>query len=249
MKTKGVYERYNTTSVAGRAGYDMAEDIVSKSRVFEAHVAPRIKAGGFRDAVDIGCGYGIYVDMFRKAGLAARGVDLSGEQVETGRRRFGLDCLETGDGLDFLRAMPAESVDCVLLFDILEHLPLDICIEMLAESRRVLRTGGEAIIMTPNIHAPFCPTFAGDVTHVRAFSRASLRQVALMAGFTSVTTMAQKLSPCSFLSAVRIITWHAVVSPLLGALAVAMHGTNCGGVFTPNLVAILKKESSAEDGR
>lgn len=249
MKTSGLYEDYNATSVSGRAGYDRTEDIKSKERVFNAHILPRIEAGGFKDAVDVGCGYGAYVSFMTGKGLVARGVDLSREQIEVGRAQFGLESIHTGDGMQFLKGLPTASVDLVLMLDILEHLPLEVCIDMLGEVRRVLRTGGEAIVMCPNIHAPFQPTFSGDVTHVRAFSRASLRQLAMMAGFFEVTVCAQKMTPCTVMSSLRIFVWHIFFNPLLNVLAVAMHGTNCGGIFSPNLVAVMKKESAASGGR
>lgn len=244
MKTSGFYEDYNATSVSGRAGYDRVEDISSKERVFNSHILPRIEAGGFKNAIDVGCGYGAYVAFMTRKGLVAQGVDLSQEQISVGRAQFGLECIHEGDGISFLKGLPASSVDLVLLMDILEHLPLEVCIEMLGEVRRVLRAGGDVIVMCPNIHSPFLPTFSGDVTHVRAFSRASLRQLGLMAGFLAVTVCAQKMTPCTVMSSLRIFVWHIFFNPLLNVLSVAMHGTNCGGIFTPNLVAVLKKESA-----
>lgn len=88
--------------------------------------------------LDIGCGEGVLVAEYRDR-LAIEGIDsnYSSEYVRHGAAT----------------ELPAESgtVDCVLCLDVLEHLSYDDQPVALAEMRRVLKTGGEALLSLPNL--------------------------------------------------------------------------------------------------
>jgi len=100
--------------------------------------------------LDIGCNSGPLLLHFGAKGYRISGVDLNAELVDKGRqylREAGLDpqTLTLGDAsrLSFCD----ESLDCVLLIDLLEH-----CIHedaLVDEAHRVLKAGGHAIVAVP----------------------------------------------------------------------------------------------------
>jgi O-antigen chain-terminating methyltransferase len=141
---------------------------------------------GKRDVVDLGCGRGEALALLREHGLNAAGVDESTEMVRRCREQ-GLDAA-TGEALAFLRARPAASLDGVVSFHVIEHLPREILDALVRESWRVLRPGGILVLETPN---PLSITVAAshfwrDPTHLRPLHPDALRLLAEQAGFASV---------------------------------------------------------------
>ncbi len=99
--------------------------------------------------VEVGAHVGLFLDVAQKRGWAVMGVEPSRWAVETGCRRFGVD-LRQGDLAS--QRLPAESVDAVATWDVLEHFsdPLG----ELREMRRILKPGGVVALTTVNIASP-----------------------------------------------------------------------------------------------
>lgn len=103
-----------------------------------------------RDLLEVGCGIGIDLIRFAQAGARVVGVDLAEVSIELARRNFELHGL-SGD----LRVMDGEalefadgSFDVVYAHGVLQY-TAD-AEKMIAEIHRVLRPGGEAILMVYN---------------------------------------------------------------------------------------------------
>jgi len=100
--------------------------------------------------LDIGCNSGPLLLHFGVKGYRISGVDLNAELVDKGReylREAGLDPLTLTLGDASQLNFRDESLDCVLLIDLLEHsINEDALVE---EARRVLKTGGHAIVAVP----------------------------------------------------------------------------------------------------
>jgi ubiquinone/menaquinone biosynthesis C-methylase UbiE len=102
------------------------------------------------DVLDVGCGQGIDLANYAKAGAAVTGVDLTPRHVELARAQLealGLDgtvVLGDAESLPFA----ADSFDRVASNGVLHHTP-DIA-AALREVRRVLRPGGEARVILYN---------------------------------------------------------------------------------------------------
>jgi O-antigen chain-terminating methyltransferase len=99
-------------------------------------------------ALDIGCGRGEWLSMLREAGYRPVGIDLNRRNVETCAAK-GLDAHQA-DGIDWLRALPGESVALISAFHVIEHLSLGQINSLLVEALRVLKPGGLVIFETPN---------------------------------------------------------------------------------------------------
>ena len=104
--------------------------------------------------LDIGCGEGATSIELARLGFRVIGIDLSDTRVEIAReraRREGLD-VQFVQGDAERPDLPDESLDLVHCQSILHHLP-DVP-TALASYRRVLRPGGQLLVMEPGLLHP-----------------------------------------------------------------------------------------------
>ncbi len=126
--------------------------------------------------LDIGCGTGANLEMLSRFG-EAEGVDVSTEALAFCRER-GLQNVRQGEA----EHLPYEdgSFDLVTGLDVVEHLDDDV--KGLREMRRVLRTGGRAVLFVPAFK--FLWGVQDDISHHRRrYTLEALRRVACEAGF------------------------------------------------------------------
>ena len=143
--------------------------------------------------VDIGCGRGEWLEVLKENGIVARGVDMNARMAAQ-CQSFGLEA-ECGEGIAYLRSLPAESQAVVSGFHIVEHLPLGLLLELIQQALRVLRPGGIAIFETPNPEAQRVSTytFFMDPTHRNPIPNELLCFVAASAGFSE--THVERVQP------------------------------------------------------
>jgi SAM-dependent methyltransferase len=141
---------------------------------------------GRRRAVDLGCGRGEALALLAEHGIAATGVDESPEMVRRCREQ-GFDAV-IGDGRGFLGALEAGSVDAVLSFHVVEHLPAAEVPALIRAAWRALAPGGILILETPNplSIAVAASQFWRDPTHRRPLHPDALRLACEQAGFDPV---------------------------------------------------------------
>jgi len=137
--------------------------------------------------VDLGCGRGEWLQVLRENGISARGIDSNTACVA--------ECTENelsaslGELLDTLTHLPDASCGSITMFQVLEHLPFDVVVNVLREARRVLIPGGVFIGEVPNSETlrVGASTFWIDPTHQRPLFPAVLAFLASSVGFTGVT--------------------------------------------------------------
>jgi len=96
--------------------------------------------------LEIGCGIGTVVNELGGKGHDIAGIDISGEAIEYGRKKYGDIRLE----VQAAETLPYEdeSFEVVLSFDLFEHIAaID---KHVSEVRRVLRPCGYYLFQTPN---------------------------------------------------------------------------------------------------
>jgi SAM-dependent methyltransferase len=151
--------------------------------VFSRDFAPFLPSDTSARILDAGCGRGNLLSFLKRAGYTnAVGVDRSPASVAAARAA-GLNA-EEGDALDYMNAHPG-GFDAVVAVDVLEHLRKDEVLQFLDAAFKALKAGGVFVAQTANAEALFASRMLNiDFTHETAFTRHSLRQVLVAAGFT-----------------------------------------------------------------
>ena len=117
--------------------------------IYRYRFASRFVMG--RRVLDIACGEGYGAHALSRAGaVSVIGVDVSDEACRHARLKYGLDA-RCGNAMDI--PLPTGSVDVVVSFETIEHVPQPE--RFLAECRRVLAPEGTLVVSTPNkaVHA------------------------------------------------------------------------------------------------
>ena len=137
--------------------------------------------------IDLGCGRGEWLQVLKDNHIAARGIDSNtaciAECTENGL------AASLGELLDTLSQLPDASCGSITMFQVLEHLPFDVVVNVLREARRVLVPGGVFIGEVPNSETlrVGASTFWIDPTHQRPLFPAVLAFLASSVGFAGVT--------------------------------------------------------------
>ena len=150
---------------------------IGRRRVIGAAIHRELGAANGRRILDVGCGTGAMLPHLRRFG-DVEGIDSELAAIEHCRRR-GEKAVQHVPGLPFPFA--AESFDLVTLLDVIEHVDDDVA--MLAETRRVLRPGGIALVTVPAFRLLW-----GDqdeiAHHRRRYTRPELVATLERAGFS-----------------------------------------------------------------
>jgi SAM-dependent methyltransferase len=155
-------------------------DFIKVSRRWREDLPDRVGASGAllkaalsdaRSVLDVGAADRVYEGVF--AGL---GLDVQYKSVDR-------DETYEHDFKDFLSV--EEDFDAIVMFEIIEHLPLDVGIQFLSHARRLLPAGGVLVVSTPNAaHANH--VWRADFTHVRPWPCADLYGALRLVGFGDV---------------------------------------------------------------
>jgi 2-polyprenyl-3-methyl-5-hydroxy-6-metoxy-1,4-benzoquinol methylase len=95
--------------------------------------------------LDVGCAYGPFLQAAREGGLAAEGLEVSGEAARHVREKLGITCLQG----DFLQVpLPERSYEAVTMWYVLEH--IRDAAAALKRANRLLRPGGVLAFSTPS---------------------------------------------------------------------------------------------------
>ncbi|HLX29238.1 MAG TPA: methyltransferase domain-containing protein [Casimicrobiaceae bacterium] len=165
------------------------ENVKGKLSVYLPLVQAAGAGGADAPILDVGCGRGEWLELLNEHGLVASGVDTNDVAI-AGCRARGLS-VDSGDGIDHLRAQPAESLGAVTAIHVIEHLPFERVLELFDESKRALRSGGIAIFETPNpenLVVGAC-NFYSDPTHDRPLPPEPLQFILESRGFERVEIM------------------------------------------------------------
>ena len=146
--------------------------------------------GGQGRLLDVGCGYGWFLDAARRSGWQVAGVELSRESVDFATRRLRLD---VALGAIETLPRPARPYDAVALWHSLEHMrdPR----RTLDWIRAALRPGGVALIAVPNVESrglrrrgPGWIWLQQPYVHLWHFSARALGRLLEQAGFRPLAT-------------------------------------------------------------
>lgn len=105
-----------------------------------------------KTVLDIACGQGYGSNILSETATRVFGIDIDEESIEQAKRNYLKDNLlfSSGDAINLL--LENDSVDVVVSFETIEHMPEENQIAFLKEIKRVLRPGGKLVMSTPDKH-------------------------------------------------------------------------------------------------
>ncbi|MGB0671795.1 MAG: class I SAM-dependent methyltransferase, partial [Rhodospirillales bacterium] len=129
-----------------------------------------------RTVIDVGCGDGKLVRRLAQSGAKATGVEISPAKVTRAKSNdpdgSGAYVEGRGEALPFANA----SLEGVIFFNSLHHVPEGLMSPALAEAERILKVGGWLYVAEPIADGPNFRVSAlvDDETHVRALAQTAL---------------------------------------------------------------------------
>lgn len=193
--------------------------------------------------LDLACGYGALLYFLSEEGYKnLNGVDISKEQI-TIAKQLGLKFVSAEDILNVLKKTKNESLDVVIAFDVLEHLSKQEILLVVDEVHRVLKSKGTFIVHVPNGEAIFSgAVFWGDLSHETSFTRRSITQLMMLAGFKTVSFHEDIPVVHGIKSALRSFIWQ-LVRYIFRFIYMAETG-DIGKelILTQNLLSVARKE-------
>ena len=134
--------------------------------------------------LDLGCGRGEWLTVLRDQGIPARGIDSNRACIDD-CNQLGLN-VELADLVEYLNALPEKSVGAITMFQVMEHLPFPVLLNVLRAVLRALAPGGVFIGEVPNSEtlSVAASTFWIDPTHERPLFPGLLQFLANEVGFS-----------------------------------------------------------------
>lgn len=129
---------------------------------FSRELRSATKGHSVADVLEVGFGDGSFLGYGRARGWRIAGTELSEHQVQRGVVA-GYDV----HAPEWVDTVPAESLDLIVAFDVLEHIPQDEIIDFLTHLASKLRPDGTMLLRYPNADSWLSnPLQHGDPTHV-----------------------------------------------------------------------------------
>ena len=151
------------------------------------------------EVLDVGCGFATTSESIQKRGNRVTGIESSDDALPRARTRIGHVVHADLQDLDGVRrALQGKQFDIIIFADVLEHLAWPEGV--LRSYRQFLRPGGSIIVSLPNVglwsvrlsllagRFEYADTGVLDRTHLRFFTRRTMRRLLDDAGFTPVRT-------------------------------------------------------------
>jgi 2-polyprenyl-3-methyl-5-hydroxy-6-metoxy-1,4-benzoquinol methylase len=202
--TRGSTKEFHTAEAAFK---EHAAQIV---RFIRQYIPPNRES----KIVDLGCGHGLFVYFLSKLGYSnVSGVDGSEAQVMLAHD-LGLRHIVHNNILSYLQRSASESIDVVLLIDVLEHLEYPELFAVLDDVHRVLSPSGSCIVHVPNGEGLFGMRVKySDLTHETAFTRKSAEQLFKVVGFSRISCHEDRPTVHGPTSLMRRMIWDVGTVP------------------------------------
>lgn len=137
---------------------------------------------GSKRVLELGCGWGEFLELFKSQGRKAEGVDLDSDRTVYCRERGWI--VHNAKAADFLRRCPAGRFDGIFMSNVIEHLEMKEARDTLKLAWRVLPRGGRIAMTTANPRSLAMLTeFWHDAQHTRPYPLPVLREMLEALGF------------------------------------------------------------------
>lgn len=141
---------------------------------------------GATNVLDVGCGRGEVLELFREAGIPAKGIDLNPSMIEVCRDR-GLEAT-MADAVGYLETQPDASVGGVLAIQVVEHLEAAYLSRFLELAFHKLTPGATMVLETinPTCWVAFFESYIRDMSHRWPLHPDTLEFLVAAHGFSQV---------------------------------------------------------------
>jgi 2-polyprenyl-3-methyl-5-hydroxy-6-metoxy-1,4-benzoquinol methylase len=205
----------------------------------DQHLWPSIRSVSKEEQVlELGCGDGATLEYLRRRGFtAARGVDISDEQIQLARLRHVP--ASVGDAFTVLQDLEREFA-AILALDFIEHFTKAELAALLARIWTALKPGGTVLLRTPNGQGFLSGTVIyGDLTHLTILNPSSLSQALHVAGFVNVAITESTPVKQGYRGWARSIGWAVIRST--ARLAYLVETGKHQFVWTENMVCVARR--------
>jgi 2-polyprenyl-3-methyl-5-hydroxy-6-metoxy-1,4-benzoquinol methylase len=241
IKTNQIYKHYLSTQ-AFTDGQGLSEGLKWSHSYFKAHYVKLLPLNKESEILDVGCGYGRYLWSLNKLGYKkCYGIDISEEQVDYAKNVLQLNNVERIDALSWLEDKES-FFDVIFAIDILEHFNTYDLVDLCQKIFNSLKPGGRFIVQVPNGASLINPIVYGDLTHVRAFTVESIKQLFLLAGFIPPFEY-YEIPPHNF-NSIHILKntlWRLFLRPIINFVVVATYHRMSPAIYTNNFIAVAHK--------
>lgn len=238
---KILYTAYHQTQ-AGRSQVKTGIQLLEEQKYYlNQEFALLLPPNKEAQILDIGCGYGAFVSLMYDLGYkAAKGIDLSEDQINTGRS-MGIEGLEVAELKDYL-VRENKQWDCITGLDIIEHFSKDELVDLLLLLKKSLKPGGRMLFRTPNADAAYSSLFAsGDFTHECILNKSSALQLFNACGFKAEVMPSFMGSPSFVKEMIRKTFWNLHLLHIRLVLF-ATGRTWHQAVFSPNIIILAESD-------
>jgi len=244
------------TVVSHYQDYDPHEQVATSKQSFFRwtldYFSSEIKTNQ-RSILDVGCGYGYFLELASRNDWNTYGVEIVGSAVEVARKRLGENSIFHGSLIK--ATYPDEYFDAVTLWDVL--VLVDCPIEELRECYRILKRGGKLGIRVRNcdfqkmiyrIYLPFSNIVSllrikkSYVFHPYNFTKTSLHSVLQQGGFSNIQIIDSPLTKGDPYGYTKISGFTSTVKYLTDLLTKMLFKLSGGRLITgPSLLAWAEK--------
>jgi 2-polyprenyl-3-methyl-5-hydroxy-6-metoxy-1,4-benzoquinol methylase len=149
-------------------------------------IKPHLNLQHNASILDIGCGFGFSLMALKNLGYTnLTGIEISKEQSDIAKKN-GFNVILTSDTIKWLTES-SSSFDFIILFDVLEHLPVENQIDFLRGIFNALKPNGKLLLTVPNANAVLNGRWRyNDYTHYSSFTEHSLYFVLKNAQFENI---------------------------------------------------------------
>ncbi|MEO6223007.1 MAG: class I SAM-dependent methyltransferase [Vicinamibacterales bacterium] len=141
---------------------------------------------GASEVLDVGCGRGELLDLFRGAGIGARGIDPNQSMVQECRERgLRADC---DDAVNYLQGLPDASLDGMIAIQVVEHLEPAYLTRLIDLAFHKLKPNAPLVLETlnPACWVAFFESYLRDITHSWPLHPDTLQYLVQASGFSTV---------------------------------------------------------------
>lgn len=154
-----------------------------QERYFSLEIA-RARLPRFQSVLEIGFGNGEFLQWAKRMGADPVGLEIIPELVEaasgSGHKVYHLNLVK-----DSMETSPLKdkTFDCIVAFDVIEHLTIEQAQEAFRRMSRLLNPGGKVILRFPNGESfLYVPTQNGDHTHRMDVCQVKLKHLCIGSG-------------------------------------------------------------------